>query len=102
MLHPAKQRFQGPAPRVLGPIDKIEAVARQNDIADSLKTTIAKLPCDEHVTAQPKTLSCHDRFNPVVLFVELQLRWPDSADDPVACRSGRSLPATPGGRTDVG
>ena len=55
---------------MLGPIDKVEAVAGQNDIADSQKTAIAKLPCNEHVTTQPKTLSGYDRFDPVVLFVD--------------------------------
>ena len=87
---------------MLGPIDKVEAVAGQNDIADSQKTAIAKLPCNEHVATQPKTLSGYDRFDAVVLFVEFQLRWPDGAADSVACRSGRSLPVTPSGRTCVG
>jgi hypothetical protein len=87
---------------VPGSIDKVEAVAWQNDIADSQKTAIAKFPCNKHVTTQPKTLSGHDRFDPVVLFVEFQLRWPDDAADAVACRSGRSLPVTPSGRTYVG
>lgn len=40
-LHPAKQGFQGPAPRVLGSIDKVEAVAGQHDIADPQKAPIA-------------------------------------------------------------
>ncbi len=101
-MHPTKQGFQGPAPWVLGPIDKVEAVAGQNDIANSLKTAIAQLPCNEYVTTQTKTLSGYDRFDAVVFFVELQLRWPDGAGDLVACRSGRSLPVTPSGRTDVG
>ncbi|BCG98092.1 hypothetical protein MesoLj131b_00920 [Mesorhizobium sp. 131-2-5] len=101
-LHPAKQGFQGRAPRVPCPIDKVKAVAGQNDIADSQKTAIAKLPCNEHVATQPKTLSGYDRFDPVVLFVEFQLRWPDGAANSVARRSGRSLPVTPGGRTYVG
>ncbi len=87
---------------MLSPIDKIKAVAGQSDIADSQKTAIAKLPCNKHVTTQSKTLSGHDRFYPVVLFVELQLRWPDGAADSVARRSGRSLPVTPSGRADVG
>jgi hypothetical protein len=55
---------------MVGPKDKVEAIAGQNDIANSQKAAIAQLPRNEHVATEPKSLTRNDCFDPVVLFLK--------------------------------